>query len=612
MPALRKLALARSLWASAQAAEDTARTEDRRFHAQVSAQRYKSRILGLSAPAIHALDPYTPIASAWDLADYLDQLVADDAPAEEVYVAQVHAETLLQKLDHAAGVLAMDDWKAARDAVRDKLARRGDTINALYEKTVLAAGQVLDDETIAAAKAVTEQADTLRARIHALHRQHQEQTAQDRDDITGLSTRVQAALAELRQYAYGTPEYRQAERAYQEAQVDEIAKSDWYKTQKLELQRQENELRAQSEQALTAVGQQVIQKALAQSPVSPERAERWVESLGIDQDKSLKAKLKRIDYPIDQFKADVAECYRLTGGKLAKVRFNVERGQRASAEGIATAGKGVINVKGEFSKRVLFHEMAHHLEADPIGKQLSRAFIFGRRTSDKTQTLRKLTGNRGYDSSERAWPDDFLNPYVGKEYPDGVTEVCSMGIERFSDPASLARAIAKDPEHIGLMLGYAGTPESALFQGLKNLVSEATAVQQQREAVVEQELEALLDRVDALIPLEQLPEPNLSPMDKKYAQLSTYLGSVGEWAIYKAKRRYINGNRRLSPCLVVMNRNHFANMEPVHSTDIRGAKAVIASYQALGVFPSQTHRDKPHSDPRSLRAIIENFEASNA
>lgn len=603
MPALRKLALARSLWASAQAADDTAQPDNHRYHSRVAAQRYKDRILGLSSRGLHALDPYTPVASAWDLVDHLDALVSGDASAEDIYAAQVRSEALLERLSRASGLADQDGWRQAKDAVNDRLVRRGDTIKAVYDKTLRE--NPVSDEMVAAATAAVEEAKGVDKEIAKLRGR----ASVDSDMLLFRTNQLMRKINEASREERMTPEFRAL--LEEHAQEAEQANAKFQAINR-QMWDQERALRAEAEKTLGLVGQRIIDDTLAKSPVSSERASAWADSLGIDKDKSLKAKLKRIDYPLEQFKADAAEFYQLTGGKLAKVRFNVERGTRASADGIHSAGKGVINVVGKFSKRTLFHEMAHHLEADPIAKQLSKAFIIKRRNSDKTQTLRKLTGNRGYDSSERAWPDDFLDPYVGKEYPDGITEVLSMGVERFSDPVSLARAVAKDPEHISLVLGYAATADSDLFQGLKNMVSEASAVQDQREAQIEQELDALLDRIDAMLPLEQLPEPNLSPMDKKYAQLSTYLGSVGEWAIYKAKRRYINGNHRLSPCLAVMSRNHFANLEAVHSTDIRGAKAVIAFYQALGVFPRQSHRDKLHADPRSLRSIIDNLEAGNA
>lgn len=601
MPALRKLALARSLWVSAQAAEDTAQPDNHRYHSRIAAQRYKARILGLSSPGLYAMDPYTPVASAGDLVDHLDTLVSDAAPAEDIYAAQVRSEALLERLSRAAGLADKEGWRQAKEAVMDRLVRRGDTITALYRETVVGGSHTVTDETLAAARTAVEDAKGVQKEIAELRAR----AKVERDKLAGKANQLARTLNNASREELGKPEF---EALFEEYNREVSAANEKNKALRQELYRQEKAVREQAERPLRLIGQRVIDQALAQSPVSPERAEQWAGSLGIDKDKSLKAKLKRIDYPLEQFKADVAEFYQLTGGKLAKVRFNVERGQRASADGIASAGKGVVNVKGAFSKRTLFHELAHHLEADPIAKQLAQAFIIKRRSSDKTQSLRKLAGHKGYDSDERAWPDAFLDPYVGKDYADGFTEVFSMGVERFSDPASLARAIAQDPEHIGLVLGYAAAADSDLFQGLKNMVSEAAAVQEQREAAKEQELETLLDRVDALIPLEQLPEPNLSPMDKKYAQLSTYLGSVGEWAIYKAKRRYINGNRRLSPCLVVMNRNHFANMEPVHSTDICTAKLAVLFFQQTSVFPPSRF----YQSADKVRQIVSAAEASNA
>lgn len=46
-----------------------------------------------------------------------------------------------------------------------------------------------------------------------------------------------------------------------------------------------------------------------------------------------------------------------------------------------------------------------------------------------------------------------LDPYVGKYYPDGTTEVISMGLEIFQNPNSMLDFIERDYDHFLFTLG---------------------------------------------------------------------------------------------------------------------------------------------------------------
>lgn len=64
--------------------------------------------------------------------------------------------------------------------------------------------------------------------------------------------------------------------------------------------------------------------------------------------------------------------------------------------------------------------------------------------------LTKLRPGHGYRRDENAWPDSFSDPYVGKRYSTGTTEVLTMGLEGvfFGAPRS-----EKDPEHLHFVAG---------------------------------------------------------------------------------------------------------------------------------------------------------------
>ena len=91
------------------------------------------------------------------------------------------------------------------------------------------------------------------------------------------------------------------------------------------------------------------------------------------------------------------------------------------------------------------HEYAHWLEThDPAIHQKLLAF-YGRRTAgEQAQPLSLLTGNPAYNAWEVARKDQFLEPYMGKEYfdPSGsqyATELLSMGMEMlYNKTAELA------------------------------------------------------------------------------------------------------------------------------------------------------------------------------
>ena len=113
------------------------------------------------------------------------------------------------------------------------------------------------------------------------------------------------------------------------------------------------------------------------------------------------------------------------------------------------------------SPRVLWHELTHGLEKqDPALLRMAVEWRGIRATSDRTKTLRAITGVSGYRSNEVALEDDWVSPYVGKVYrfnvngktTDTATEVLTMGAEHFSTPAAMFRLYARDPDLFHLIV----------------------------------------------------------------------------------------------------------------------------------------------------------------
>jgi hypothetical protein len=99
-------------------------------------------------------------------------------------------------------------------------------------------------------------------------------------------------------------------------------------------------------------------------------------------------------------------------------------------------------------EKTFVHEIGHWLEERDAGAHQDIGDFIERRTAGLTpQWL-----GPGYDASEVAIADNFIHPYVGKDYIENgrrfASEVLSMGLENFyTDPIGFAR---KDPEHFQL------------------------------------------------------------------------------------------------------------------------------------------------------------------
>lgn len=184
------------------------------------------------------------------------------------------------------------------------------------------------------------------------------------------------------------------------------------------------------------------------SGISQEEAEAWANN-NVYLEKGIERKLNAIGYPKKKLLQDIADFYRYAGGKLGPVEFIMTRRTRA----FALTNKMQIAVTKYFNTETLFHECGHLVEGlDDLSLKCSYQFRNDRATG-KIQSLRSLTGNSGYSSEEVAYPDNFINPYVGKVYQWPASEVYSMAIENIASPDQIINFIENDPEHFNLFLG---------------------------------------------------------------------------------------------------------------------------------------------------------------
>jgi len=104
----------------------------------------------------------------------------------------------------------------------------------------------------------------------------------------------------------------------------------------------------------------------------------------------------------------------------------------------------------------VIHELGHHLEhSDPYVFEKALQFYDKRTQGEKAEKLSTLTGIKSYKSYEKARKDNFVSPYMGKEYLDKngnrvATEIISMGMEyMWKDPVGFSQA---DPDYFDFMI----------------------------------------------------------------------------------------------------------------------------------------------------------------
>lgn len=242
--------------------------------------------------------------------------------------------------------------------------------------------------------------------------------------------------------------------------------------------------------SIAPIGQKIIDTLLNSSKVTQEQADSWAGGQVIE--KSAITKLKKLGYQEADVRRNMAEFYRITGGKLRQVKIETDGSRRANASGIGHFEDNVIRPGSGFNKTVLWHEMAHHLEADSAAKAASNGYLLKRRKNEKVYSLRSLTGNRGYRSDEGAYDDNFINPYVGKVYRDKTTEVWSMGVQYLAKPYDAAMMLAKDPEMAALMAGYLQADLTPAMKALQTIQDGAKDKAQEKREQAKSEYEQAL------------------------------------------------------------------------------------------------------------------------
>jgi hypothetical protein len=103
-----------------------------------------------------------------------------------------------------------------------------------------------------------------------------------------------------------------------------------------------------------------------------------------------------------------------------------------------------------YTARTTHHELGHWIEGKNANVHEALVNFFNDRTKhEEFVKLSDLFPNEGYDDNEVTKKDSFIDPYMGKVYDNGTTEILSMGIERYiDDPLEFAR---RDREHFEIV-----------------------------------------------------------------------------------------------------------------------------------------------------------------
>ncbi len=337
-------------------------------------------------------------------------------------------------------------------------------------------------------------------------------------------------------------------------------------------------------------GQMVIDTLLSASTVTQEQADQWAKEQIIDKTSS--AKLSKNGYKTADVRRDMAEFYRISGGKLRNIALVSDGSRRANAGGIGQVEGMEIRVTSSFNKETLWHEMAHHLEADPSAAQAAKDFLIKRRESEKLYSLRSLTGIKGYKPNEVAYKDTFIHEYIGKVYNYPVSEVWSMGVQYLSNPQQAAMFIAKDPEMAALISGYLQAELTPAMKALKQVQGMTAGSNQSKRDDAESQYQDAIKRLSAGVDIvddgwfESTTDDFKSTLLGKSGlkdKAAIYLGSWKQYKVFSGKFKSKKTKRTGKGYSIINGTDRFYNFPIIESLLIVKAVLKITDYNNSSV-----------------------------
>lgn len=175
--------------------------------------------------------------------------------------------------------------------------------------------------------------------------------------------------------------------------------------------------------------------------------------------------LKQLPRPTEEYAKTLLDLNRISNSQVKDLEklyytedraYSVKKGTKIEGEENDRSGRINVGYQGNKSelRKDLWHEFGHQLE-DTIPEYREAAIQWLKsRSNGKIEKLNKLGYQyEDYGDDELAYLGDFFDAYVGKVYPDGATEVISMGLESFNNPRTMVNLYQRDPEHFFLILG---------------------------------------------------------------------------------------------------------------------------------------------------------------
>lgn len=195
----------------------------------------------------------------------------------------------------------------------------------------------------------------------------------------------------------------------------------------------------------------IVELSRQRGQVQQRMLERWRETVLLhpsDAGSRVRYEFARTTKTARETRRSAAEEFRrmVRGGTGLDGRTvpvaNVKRGERRAY----CTRAGSVHLSSRDEARTVIHELGHALEfSDATVRQQALDFLDRRTAGEEPRRLRDITGNRGYGANEVAREDEFIHPYMGKDYGGGFTEIVSMGCEHiYAEPERLAR---DDPEY---------------------------------------------------------------------------------------------------------------------------------------------------------------------
>ncbi|HFE9852641.1 TPA: hypothetical protein ACGBG5_003230 [Enterococcus faecalis] len=173
-------------------------------------------------------------------------------------------------------------------------------------------------------------------------------------------------------------------------------------------------------------------------------------------------------YPKEWADLLVKNNRKIYGGKANRGFFSgelVNSSGRRLLKG-ATFGDGVSIYMNGTRKTTPFHEIGHLIEFfKPELLKISKDFIEARTAGESEVHLKDIFPGFGYSYNEVTKKDNFISPYIGKNY-NNASEVLSVGLESIFEPEENGHLkqikpngvweyakITDDPEYLHLIIG---------------------------------------------------------------------------------------------------------------------------------------------------------------